>query len=475
MAVNLGFPLVGMQVPGLGMEAPRRRSWQERLFDRLAPESSASLVGVSGADKKALVRQGLLQLAANLQAAPTLGQGLTQGLLAGSQSLNQGVKDIQARRLREQQIQHQLAGPQGFREFAMTAEAAGLKPGTSEYQRAARVGLGLDPRAVTGAARTLMVKGADGRERPGTWDPTTRTFSVYDEASNSFRPLGVGESVQEMPAASPMGGTVIPTQGATQPMFGQRMPDEQIIATANQMAQAGMPPEQIETWMRSQQSQPLGVSVASPMRQTARPGLAVGRAPEEQAFATESAQQAAQIAALPQRNALEVQLAGQKAAVETAAKATAERQQEAISALPTVLSTSGQIDSLLTDAIKHPGRATATGMSGQLDPRNYLRGTDASDFAVLLDQIKGQAFLQAFQSLRGSGAITEREGQAATNAIARLNTAQSDEAFVKALKDLQQINKNAQQRAIEKARGGQAAPQAAPKTIRYDARGNRLP
>jgi hypothetical protein len=66
---------IGMNAPAVGMDQERRRrSWQARLFDRLSPG-----VDVEDKDKRALVSQGLLQLAAGLQSSPNFGQGLTQG------------------------------------------------------------------------------------------------------------------------------------------------------------------------------------------------------------------------------------------------------------------------------------------------------------------------------------------------------------------------------------------------------------
>lgn len=103
------------------------------------------------------------------------------------------------------------------------------------------------------------------------------------------------------------------------------------------------------------------------------------------------------------------------------------------------LENAGYMNDLLTMALDHPGRATATGTSGTIDPRNYIPGTDAKNFNVLMDQIKGQSFMQAFQSLKGGGAITEQEGKAATAAIARLNQAQSDGEFASALGEYQRI------------------------------------
>jgi len=108
---------------------------------------------------------------------------------------------------------------------------------------------------------------------------------------------------------------------------------------------------------------------------------------------------------------------------------------------------------IIQQAIDHPGRETATGASGTIDPRNYLPGTDATNFKVVLDQIKGKAFLQAFQSLKGGGQITEAEGQKATEAMARLNTKQSDDAFLKSLQELMNIVQTGVLRARQQASG----------------------
>lgn len=101
---------------------------------------------------------------------------------------------------------------------------------------------------------------------------------------------------------------------------------------------------------------------------------------------------------------------------------------------------------VIDKALNHPGRETATGLSGVLDPRNYLAGTNAKNFQVVLDQLGGAAFLQAFESLKGGGAITEVEGKKATDAIARLNRAQSDEEFKSSLVELRGIMDKARQR-----------------------------
>lgn len=94
---------------------------------------------------------------------------------------------------------------------------------------------------------------------------------------------------------------------------------------------------------------------------------------------------------------------------------------------------------VIDKALEHPGRETATGVSGAVDPRNYVPGTNATDFRAVLDQLSGSAFLQAFESLKGGGAITEVEGKKATDAIARLQRTQSDVEFERSLKDLRKV------------------------------------
>lgn len=102
---------------------------------------------------------------------------------------------------------------------------------------------------------------------------------------------------------------------------------------------------------------------------------------------------------------------------------------------------------LMNKALSHPGLSAATGLQGSIDPRNLVPGTDARNFRVILDQLKGTAFLSAHASLKGGGAISEMEGAKAEAAIARLNSAQSTEAFTEALNDYKGIIERGLQRA----------------------------
>lgn len=91
---------------------------------------------------------------------------------------------------------------------------------------------------------------------------------------------------------------------------------------------------------------------------------------------------------------------------------------------------------LIDDLRRHPGLSTAVGakgVTGGLLFGQTVPGTDAADFVARLDQLGGRQFLQAFESLKGGGQITQIEGEKATNAIARLQRSQSEGEFKKAL------------------------------------------
>jgi hypothetical protein len=81
----------------------------------------------------------------------------------------------------------------------------------------------------------------------------------------------------------------------------------------------------------------------------------------------------------------------------------------------------------------------------------FQGGTDVSNFRIALDQIKDKTFLQAFESLKGAGQITEREGEKATSALNRMNIAQSEVEFIKAAREFEQNVRSGMDMAKKKA------------------------
>tara|TARA_R110001599_G_scaffold7894_4_gene38017 strand:- start:2222 stop:3190 length:969 start_codon:yes stop_codon:yes gene_type:complete len=95
----------------------------------------------------------------------------------------------------------------------------------------------------------------------------------------------------------------------------------------------------------------------------------------------------------------------------------------------------GRIDQL----IKDPNLSAALGIEGFFRKPLAELGLDADAARVRarVDQIRGDAFLQSFQALKGAGSITEMEGTKAEQAQTRLSQAQKPEDFIEALREFQ--------------------------------------
>jgi len=128
-----------------------------------------------------------------------------------------------------------------------------------------------------------------------------------------------------------------------------------------------------------------------------------------------------------------------------AANASGKVQGEIKASIPAVESTASTMKEMIKSVKDDPYRARGTGFTSIA---NSIPATGGYDFQKKVDQLGGQAFLQAIQQMQGFGALSNQEGQTARDAIARLDTAQSEEAFDTALKDLETII----DRGVEKAR-----------------------
>ena len=135
----------------------------------------------------------------------------------------------------------------------------------------------------------------------------------------------------------------------------------------------------------------------------------------------------------------------------------AKRQQEYAERAPAAIEMMGQTIRNINDLIgdtkvengklvfgkvkPHEGFESAVGWSAA-PASGFLPGTPTTDFKERFKQIGGQAFLQAFDTLKGGGQITEIEGAKATAALNRMNLAQSEVEFVKAAREFEEnLNK----------------------------------
>jgi hypothetical protein len=123
----------------------------------------------------------------------------------------------------------------------------------------------------------------------------------------------------------------------------------------------------------------------------------------------------------------------------------------------------------------HKGTEGNFGMAGKV---SNIPGGNAANAWAMIEQVRSKAFLEAFNQLRGGGAITEAEGQKATLALIRAQESQSYPAFLEALTDFEHNVKMglslARQQAgmtgaTSAAPGISAQPQAAqPKRLKFN-------
>lgn len=134
-----------------------------------------------------------------------------------------------------------------------------------------------------------------------------------------------------------------------------------------------------------------------------------------------------------------------------AGEAAIENQQNLGNALATAERGVANIEALEAD----PNLWTAVGALG---PLPALPGTPQAGVVSRIEQLQGGTFLEAYNTLKGGGQITEVEGKKAEQAIARLNRAQSEGDFRIALQELKEVIQSGAERARQKAGAPSVSP-----------------
>lgn len=115
-------------------------------------------------------------------------------------------------------------------------------------------------------------------------------------------------------------------------------------------------------------------------------------------------------------------------------KAVGEAEGKAAATLPSGVIEAEATKTKIDDLLKNEGLDSIVGPIDQFRP-SWTMGAQGRDALARYNQLKGTAFLQAFATLKGGGAITEVEGTKAESAIARMDRAQSEQDFKLALTD----------------------------------------
>ena len=103
-------------------------------------------------------------------------------------------------------------------------------------------------------------------------------------------------------------------------------------------------------------------------------------------------------------------------------------------ALPEAKLTLRQVKKDVSELESHPGFESTVGWTYKPGFR-FIEGSDEAGFMKRLEQVQGGAFLDAYQLLKGGGAITEIEGIKATQAKNRMSKATNETEFKQAGKD----------------------------------------
>ena len=157
---------------------------------------------------------------------------------------------------------------------------------------------------------------------------------------------------------------------------------------------------------------------------------------------------------------------GTNAATIATIKGNEGARQEAQQGLPLAIEKADRSIATIESLVNHPGFDQAYGLASYVPA---IRGTDRAGADALREQIGGQAFLEAFQSLKGGGQITEIEGQKATAAITRLsNPGISPAEARKAAQEFTEIIRRGTERAKATASGSYAPQGADAPALKYN-------
>lgn len=89
----------------------------------------------------------------------------------------------------------------------------------------------------------------------------------------------------------------------------------------------------------------------------------------------------------------------------------------------------------IKETVEHPGKEAALGMGSYFPTR---KGSAAAGFESRQEQLYGEAFSAAYETLRGAAGISEGEGKAATAALNRARLSTSVAEFDAAMEDFRQ-------------------------------------
>lgn len=279
---------------------------------------------------------------------------------------------------------------------------------------------------------TAMKQGSMAREGVGA-DMRPFVAQNRDYSPGAFPRLDQSTTLMPVPGSPPQ-----QQQGLTR----LDPNSEEAKAVMRQMQESGADTIQIEPQQAQQSVSPAAIDQIEAAKEAAKNAVNLP-------YDIQKQQQVGDIKA--QQDAA---LAETKAAIENQQKVDQVRNQAKID-LPKVQANATYTKGLVDEILSHPGLSDVVGVPNPLTA--WTPGTKAAGFKAKMEQLGGKNFLEAFESLKGGGQITEIEGKKATAAIAALNTAQSEEEFKRELTKLKDVIDAGAARAMGKAGMGTEA------------------
>jgi hypothetical protein len=199
--------------------------------------------------------------------------------------------------------------------------------------------------------------------------------------------------------------------------MSQAAPQAQAQAQAQAAPQANVPvaPQAQAQLQPVNPNAPRPVVSAAPAAATTAP--AAGQTPAAIEAAAETRKAEEKLA----RDRIEAEEKSKREVAETGGKEEIKKITEMRIALPKTERATSATLKVIDDVLGHKGFSDVIGMPNIITGIFSPPTTDARDFKQKYEQLKGKAFMEAYNGLRGTGSISEAEGMRAETAIAALN------------------------------------------------------
>mgnify|MGYP001823490036 CR=1 FL=1 len=149
---------------------------------------------------------------------------------------------------------------------------------------------------------------------------------------------------------------------------------------------------------------------------------------------------------------------GEQSRAKSAGRTEGEERTLAKLDIPKMQSNAQYLKGLVNKALEHPGFSSVVGMPSLGKGMQFVSGSSEAGFRALQQQIEGKQFMQAYETLKGGGQITEIEGRKATEALSRLRSAVSEDEYRIAaeefITEIDRLTRLAEQRAGQKPQAG---------------------